>query len=86
MLSAADEEHPSRLDLDKEQHQQSLQPERLDREAVTGEHACGVSAGEGRQNKPARRGIGGTPSRRSSARIVVAQTVCRSLSNSPRIR
>jgi hypothetical protein len=44
---AAGPEHPPDLQLDKEPHEQPLQPDRLDRAAVTGEPACGVGAAEG---------------------------------------
>lgn len=47
MLRAAGDEHPPGLELDKAQHEQRLQPERLDREEVTREHPLGVDAEEG---------------------------------------
>ena len=46
VLRAAGHEHPPRVELDEEQHEQRLQPERLDREEVTGEHPLGVGAEE----------------------------------------
>jgi hypothetical protein len=46
VLLAAGYEHPSGLDLDEEQHEQRLQPDRLDREEITGEHAFHSSAEE----------------------------------------
>ena len=47
MLRATGDEHSPGLQLDEEQHEQGLQPERLDREEITSEHACGVGAEKG---------------------------------------
>ena len=73
---AAGHEHASGLELAEEQHEQRLQAERLDRQAITGEHARGMARRNARQDTPARCGTGGTPCRRSRDRTAVAEPQC----------